>query len=310
MMHKTVLLNEAIDALFVRENGIYVDCTFGCGGHSNKILSKLNKYGRLISFDKDKNSIKIANNTIQDNRFEIIHKNFGEIHKSLLDRKIQFISGMLLDLGLSSLQINDKNRGFSFYLDGILDMRMDTTSGESAAQWLSKTTLKELTEVIKNYGQEKNYRSIAKAIFEYQKNAKRLGKNIKTIELANIISNIKRNKKKGRNPATQTFQAIRIHINEELNELKKVLNSTLSILEPGGKIVVISFHSLEDKIVKEFFKKNIKIPKLNYYMPTNFMKLEYPFFKTCKKIFPSRDEIYSNPRARSAIMRVAERNIL
>ncbi|MDU0809947.1 MAG: 16S rRNA (cytosine(1402)-N(4))-methyltransferase RsmH [Burkholderia sp.] len=308
--HRTVLLKEAVDALLVAgTDGIYADGTFGRGGHARAILSRLASTGRLIAFDKDPQAIDEARH-ISDVRFSIIHDSFASIRSKLDNLGIEKISGILLDLGISSPQIEDPARGFSFQLDGPLDMRMDPTRGESASEWLSRASVQELTKVIQDYGEEPFAFQIAKAFVARRKKSNRLGPLCTTGELTRIISRIVRTNKSGKNPATRTFQAIRIHINQELADLKVVLDTALSSLEKRGRLVVITFHSLEDRIVKQFIRTYSKNPAIDRHLPIYEADLRSPPLKIIGRLFPSKTEVKMNPRARSAVMRVAERTEL
>lgn len=302
--HIPVLLKEVIQSLKITSNGIYIDCTFGCGGHTKEILKHLTKENKLYAIDKDPSSIKIAKK-IKDRRFHIISGNFSHILKNFGKQYTQEkVHGILLDLGISSMQINDSRRGFSFLSDGPLDMRMNPTIGITAAQWLMKSNLKSLSKVLYNFGEERFSKKIAKTIIKQNQ----IIPITRTIQLTTLIKKIVPKRRK--HPATKTFQAIRIHINKELDELNKVLKYALKILAPNGRLLVISFHSLEDRIVKKFMLKNSTLP----FIPSgiaitetqlkNLKKLE---LKIIKKFFPTQSEIHSNPRARSAILRVAEK---
>ena len=238
LQHITVLPNEAIRALNVRPDGVYVDCTFGQGGHSRAVLGKLSANGRLIALDKDKTAVA-AGRAIIDARFRIVHRAFDGLHETLRELNVPHVDGVLLDLGVSSLQLEDAARGFSFRLDGPLDMRMDTSRGETAAQWLANASEKEIGEVIKKYGEERFAKQIAKAIVA----ARRGGPLRRTGELAAVVATAVRTREPGQNPATRTFQAIRIHVNQELEELSLTLPQALAALRRSGRLAVISFHS-------------------------------------------------------------------
>lgn len=305
--HITVLLHEAVDGLAIKPNGIYIDGTFGRGGHSRLILSKLGEQGRLIATDRDPRAIEEAN-TIQDARFEIHHTAFSAIpdvcEKLGLVGKID---GILLDLGVSSPQLDDAERGFSFMRDGPLDMRMDITKGLSAAEWLDQVSIDDLTWVLKEFGEERFAKRIATAIVNFNKTS---GQKItRTLQLAQIISDAVPFKDKHKHPATRSFQAIRIFINSELDELEKALNSALSVLAPEGRLSIISFHSLEDRMVKQFIKKNSKGKDVPRGLPILESELnkDIPLKAIGKAIMPSEAEIEANPRSRSAVLRVAEK---
>lgn len=315
--HRTVLLHEAVEALAVRAGGVYVDGTFGRGGHSRLILQKPD--ARLFAFDKDPAAIAEAD-TIKDGRFEIVHDSYTAMQAALHARGVVAVDGVLLDLGVSSPQLDDATRGFSFRHDGPLDMRMDPTRGISARDWLAQASLDELTEVIKDYGEERFAFSIAKAIVA-RRDAKRAlqpgGASAEPVapcdgthELAALVASVVRKKEPGQDPATRTFQAIRIHINRELAELPLALNQALELLRPGGRLVVISFHSLEDRIVKRFMQQHARPEgesSLPRHLPLRADQLPQPRLKLLGRIKPGPAEIAGNPRARSAVMRAAEK---
>ncbi|WP_118182294.1 16S rRNA (cytosine(1402)-N(4))-methyltransferase RsmH [Paraburkholderia phosphatilytica] len=306
LQHRTVLLDEAVDALVTRADGIYIDGTFGRGGHSRAVLAKLGEAGRLIAFDKDPQAIAEAQK-IADPRFGIVHESFASLRAAVAERGVGRISGVLLDLGVSSPQFDDPERGFSFRADGPLDMRMDPTRGESAADWLARATVQELTEVIRDYGEERFAFQIAKALVARRAESDRLGPLDSTGELAQIVANVVKTREKGKDPATRTFQAIRIHVNQELAELQVVLEAALSLLEQGGRLVVISFHSLEDRIVKRFMQAQSSAPAVDRRLPIRAVDLPSPPLKLLGRVFASDAEVAANPRARSAVMRIAER---
>ena len=294
--HTTVLLSEAVDALDIKPDGTYVDATFGRGGHSRLILSKLSPQGRLIAFDKDLDAIAEAN-TIQDPRFSIRHQGFthlGELDAASVD-------GVLMDLGVSSPQIDNPARGFSFKNDGPLDMRMDTTRGQSVSEWLAEAEVQHIAEVIREYGEERFALQIAKAI-----DARRQERGVptSTSELAQLVAESVKTREPGKDPATRTFQAFRIFINAELEELQQALSASLHVLRPGGRLAVISFHSLEDRIVKQFITQHSREV---YDRRAPFAAPKVMDFKAIDRIKPSAAEVVGNPRSRSAIMRVAER---
>ena len=303
--HITVLLNEAVDALAVREDGIYVDGTFGRGGHSRLILSRLGSQGRLIVFDKDPQAIETAQKLAeQDGRVTVVHDGFSSFQTTLDELGIEEIDGALFDLGVSSPQIDDGARGFSFRFDAPLDMRMDPTRGMSAAEWIATASEQDLHEVIKNYGEERFSRQIARAIV-----AQRTESPIDTTrKLAQLVAQNVRTRERGQDPATRTFQAVRIFINRELEEVEAVLPQVMSRLKQGGRLAVIAFHSLEDRIVKQFVKKYSKRPPLPRWAAVKEADLPLPPLKAVgKAIKPGVEETASNPRARSAVLRVAER---
>ncbi len=303
--HRTVLLDEAVDALLldgVRADGVYVDGTFGRGGHSRLILSRLGPAGRLLAFDKDLQAIATAAQ-IDDPRFSIVHDSFATMDTALAARGIAQVDGILLDLGISSPQVDEAARGFSFRNDGPLDMRMDTTRGISAADWLAIATEQQLEKVIRDYGEERFAFQIAKAIVA--------GRAVEPIsstrQLAGIVAHAVKTREKGKDPATRTFQAIRIFINQELEDLEQGLNAAYAMLAPGARLVAISFHSLEDRMVKQFLASKVKLPQPDRRLPIRAIDLPQPLMKLVGKIKPSEAEVDANPRARSAVMRVAER---
>ncbi|MBU9554946.1 16S rRNA (cytosine(1402)-N(4))-methyltransferase RsmH [Burkholderia multivorans] len=306
LQHRTVLLDEAVESLVTRPDGIYVDGTFGRGGHSRAVLARLGPAGRLIAFDKDPRAIETAQ-AMADARFSIVHDSFASMRDALAARGIDKVSGVLLDLGVSSPQVDDPARGFSFRADGPLDMRMDPTRGESAAEWLARASLQELTEVIRDYGEERFAFQIAKALVARRAESDRLGPLDSTGELAQIVGHVVKTREKGKDPATRTFQAIRIHVNQELADLQVVLDAALSLLEQGGRLVVISFHSLEDRIVKRFMQAHTSAPAVDRRLPIRAVDLPSPPLKIIGRQFPSEAEVAANPRARSAVMRIAER---
>ncbi|MBZ2208826.1 16S rRNA (cytosine(1402)-N(4))-methyltransferase RsmH [Massilia soli] len=303
--HRTVLLNEAVDALDitgVRADGIYIDGTFGRGGHSRLILSKLGPKGRLFGFDKDLQAIATANQ-IDDPRFEIVHDSFATMKSALAERGVSHVDGILLDLGISSPQVDDAARGFSFQKDGPLDMRMDTTRGVSAAEWLATATEQQLEKVVRDYGEERFAFQIAKAIV-----AGRAVQPISTTrQLAGIVANAVKTREKGKDPATRTFQAIRIFVNKELEDLEAGLSEAYALLAPGARMSVISFHSLEDRMVKQFLASKAKVEQPDRRLPIRAVDLPQPLMKLIAKIKPSDAEVKDNPRSRSAVLRVAER---
>jgi 16S rRNA (cytosine1402-N4)-methyltransferase len=303
--HRTVLLDEAVEALNLvgpRADGIYIDGTFGRGGHSRLILSMLGQDGRLLAFDKDPQAIATANE-IKDARFSIVHDSFATLRTALAERGITEVDGILLDLGISSPQVDDAARGFSFRNDGPLDMRMDTTRGMSAAQWLAIETEQKLEKVIRDYGEERFAFQIAKAIV-----ARRAVEPISsTRQLADLVANAVKTREKGKDPATRTFQAIRIYINQELEDLETGLSEAYAMLAPGARLVIISFHSLEDRMVKQFLASKVKLEQPDRRLPIKAVDLPQPEMRLIGRVKPSDAEVDANPRARSAVMRVAER---
>jgi len=299
LQHITVLLNEAVDALLgdapTATSGSYVDGTFGRGGHSRLILSRLSPQGRLIAFDKDPLAIAEAGR-IQDARFSIRHEGFR--HMSELPEASA--DGILMDLGVSSPQIDQADRGFSFRFEGPLDMRMDTTRGQSVAEWLAEAEVQQITDVIRDYGEERLAYPVAKAIVAHREAH---GSLQTTTALADLVGKVVKSRD-GQNPATRTFQALRIFINAELIELEEALSASLRVLKPGGRLAVISFHSLEDRIVKQFIAEHSKEV---YDRRTPFAQPKAMRLKALERIKPSKAEVDGNPRSRSAVMRVAER---
>lgn len=302
--HVTVLLNEAVQALAVKADGVYVDGTFGRGGHSRKILENLGERGRLIAFDKDLQAIE-SSKAIQDKRFVMVHGHFAGMQVRLAEMGIHKVDGILLDLGISSPQIDEPARGFSFRFDAPLDMRMDQTRGQTAAEFIADTTEQELAEVIKNYGEERFAKQIARAIIAERND----GRSITTTgQLTKVVASAVTRFEPGQNPATRTFQALRIHVNQELEELSLTMPQCLALLSPQGRLAVISFHSLEDRMVKQFIRAQVNRDDLPANFPVRAVDLPQPKLRTVgKSIKPSPQEIKANPRSRSAVMRVAER---
>nr|WP_026354908.1 16S rRNA (cytosine(1402)-N(4))-methyltransferase RsmH [Massilia niastensis] len=303
--HRTVLLDEAVDALNLegaRASGTYIDGTFGRGGHSRLLLSRLSDSGRLFAFDKDPQAIATAE-AVGDPRFAIVHDSFATMHDALAARGVNQVDGILLDLGISSPQVDDASRGFSFRQDGPLDMRMDTTRGMSAAEWIATAPEQQLEKVIRDYGEERYAFQIAKAIV-----ARRAIEPISgTRQLAAIVADAVKTREKGKDPATRTFQAVRIFINKELEDLEAGLSAAYAMLAPGARMSVISFHSLEDRMVKQFFASKVKVAQPDRRLPIRAVDLPQPLMKLIAKIKPSDEEVDANPRARSAVLRVAER---
>ena len=296
--HRTVLLNEAVQALQIQPDGHYVDGTFGRGGHSRAILARLSPAGRLTVFDKDPQAIAVAQAlAAHDARVAVRHEGFA----ALATLPPGSLDGILLDLGVSSPQLDDPARGFSFRHDGPLDMRMDPTRGTSAAEWLATATVAEMTEVFRDYGEERFAAQIAKAI---DRRRQERGPVRTTAELAEIVAGAVKTREPGKDPATRTFQAIRIHVNAELEELQQALEASLSVLRPGGRLVVISFHSLEDRRVKQFLIRHARAA-VDRRAP--MVEPPPPCFADVKRVMPGAAEIAANPRARSAVMRCATR---
>jgi 16S rRNA (cytosine1402-N4)-methyltransferase len=311
--HQAVLLDEALESLNIRPDGIYIDATFGRGGHSRAILQQLNAKGRLIAFDQDPEAVSYAQQCFIDElakkraekpNFTIEHCNFNQVADVIqqygLSKKID---GVLMDLGVSSPQLDDAGRGFSFLRSGPLDMRMDTTRGISASDWLAKVKPADLIRVLKKFGEEKFAKRIATAIVETR--AQR--EITETGDLAGIISDAIPVKEKHKHPATRSFQAIRIYINEELQALEQGLKGAASILAVGGRLSVISFHSLEDRIVKRFMRDISSRPKLPAGLPVMEADIEVPFRLVAKPVVAGAAELDQNPRSRSARLRVLER---
>ncbi len=302
-VHRTVLLNEAVEALAIKPAGIYVDCTFGRGGHSRLILSQLGAEGRLVAFDKDPHAIAEANQ-ITDPRFEIVHSGFVTLRDALSARGISQVDGILMDLGVSSPQLDDGSRGFSFRFDAPLDMRMDTTRGPTAAEWLNAADEKEIAEVVKDYGEERFAKQVAATIVA----SRGAAPIVSTGQLAQIVAKAVRTREPGQDPATRTFQAIRIYINRELEELSLTLPQALAVLAPGGRLSVIAFHSLEDRIVKRFMQDAATRDRLPSRLPVRDADTgQAPLRILGKPVRAGADELAENPRARSAILRIAER---
>ena len=321
-VHRTVLLEPAVDALLNASfgkrrartpqhevsvpplNGIYVDGTFGRGGHSRLLLERLAPDATLVVFDKDPEAIEVAHAlSAMDARVRVVHGGFGDMPEHLHQLGIDQVDGVLLDLGISSPQIDDASRGFSFMREGPLDMRMDTSSGMTAAQWLAQASLEEIKEVIAHYGEERFAFQIAKAVV-----ASRESQPLRTtLELAELVANAVRTREKGQHPATRSFQAIRIHINQELQELARALAATLTVLAPGGRLAIISFHSLEDRMVKQCIAAAARPGIAMARLPIPESQMPPPVLTSLGKVVPEADEVGQNVRARSAVMRVAER---
>ena len=304
-LHTTVLLHEAIDALVTLPDGIYVDGTFGRGGHTRELLSRLGPGARVIGIDRDPVAVAAAQDgpdAVRDPRFEIVHASFAQLPAALAARGIGKITGLLLDLGVSSPQIDTPERGFSFRFDGPLDMRMDTTRGETAADFLARADERHIAEVIRDYGEERFAVSIAKAIVALRDG----GTPVRTTrELSAVVARSVKTREAGQDPATRTFQALRIFVNAELEELEQVLNASLDLLDEGGRLAVISFHSLEDRIVKTFIARESKAEidrRAPFAPPARALRLN-----ALGRVKPGPTEVLTNGRARSAILRVAER---
>ena len=302
--HTTVLLSEAVDALVTDPDGIYVDGTFGRGGHSRLLLSRLSAAGRLVAIDRDLQAVVAATTgatRVDDPRFSIHHTSFANMVPTLGTLGVTKVHGLLLDLGVSSPQIDDPMRGFSFRFDGPLDMRMDTTRGESAADFLARADVRQMTEVIRDYGEERFALQVAKALVARRES----GNPVRTTgELSGVVAGAVKTREAGQNPATRTFQALRIFVNAELEELEQGLNASLELLLPGARLVVISFHSLEDRIVKTFIARESK-PAFDRRAP--FAAPQPTRFESLGRVKPGETELRANPRSRSAVMRVARR---
>ncbi|MCB1959748.1 MAG: 16S rRNA (cytosine(1402)-N(4))-methyltransferase RsmH [Rhodocyclaceae bacterium] len=301
--HISVLLEAAVDALNIRPDGIYVDGTFGRGGHSRAVLARLGAAGRLIAFDRDPVAVA-AGAAINDPRFSLVHAPFSEMAAALDALGVARVDGVLLDLGVSSPQLDEAARGMSFRFDAPLDMRMDTTRGETVAQWLARAEVGQIKEVVKDYGEERFADAIAKALV-----AARAGGAVTTTgQLAALVEKAVRTREPGQHPATRTFQALRIFINAELEELSLVLPQCVERLATHGRLVVISFHSLEDRIAKRFMRDAAQPPALPRGLPVREADRPAPRLRLVgKAVKPGADEVAANPRARSAVMRVAER---
>ena len=294
--HTTVMLKEAVEALDVQAEATYVDTTFGRGGHAKRILEQLSPKGRLIVFDKDPQAIAVAQ-SMNDHRVQIRHQGFAALNQL----PPQSVAGVLMDLGVSSPQIDNPERGFSFRQDGPLDMRMDTSQGQSVHDWLVAANIDQIAQVIRDYGEERFANGIAKAIVA-RRELGRLPDT--TLSMAELVATVVKTREAGQNPATRTFQAFRIFINRELEELEQALHASLDVLQPGGRLVVISFHSLEDRMVKQFIAQNAKEV---YDRRQPFAKPAPLKLRDLGRHRPHIEEVTANPRSRSAIMRVAER---
>ena len=298
--HTTVLLEEAVQALVTQPDGTYVDGTFGRGGHSRAVLALLSPAGRLVAFDKDPEAVAAAAE-ITDPRLSMRHASFADMAGVLSALGIGQVQGILLDLGVSSPQIDDPQRGFSFRFDAPLDMRMDTTRGETAAEFLQRADQREIAEVIRDYGEERFAQQIARALVARREG----GSPVRTTgELAALVARVVKTREPGQDSATRTFQGLRIHVNAELEALEQGLNAALALLAPGGRLVVISFHSLEDRIVKTFIARESRdvVDRRAPFAPPRALRLH-----ALGRLKPSEGELRANPRARSAVMRVAER---
>ncbi|MBK1689621.1 16S rRNA (cytosine(1402)-N(4))-methyltransferase RsmH [Rubrivivax gelatinosus] len=298
--HTTVLLAEAVEALVTQADGLYVDGTFGRGGHTRALLAALSPQARVVAFDRDPEAIAAAA-ALDDPRFSICHASFGAMRDELAARGVGQVQGVLLDLGVSSPQIDTPERGFSFRFDAPLDMRMDTTRGETAADFLARADERLIAQVIRDYGEERFALQIAKAVVARRQGGDQLRT---TGELSALVARAVKTREPGQDPATRTFQALRIFVNAELEALEQGLNAALQLLAPGGRLVVISFHSLEDRIVKNFITRESRdeFDRRAPMAPPRPLKL-----KAVARVKPGEGEVRANPRARSAVMRVAER---
>jgi 16S rRNA (cytosine1402-N4)-methyltransferase len=301
--HVTVLLEEAVEALAIKPAGTYIDATFGRGGHSRRILALLGENGRLLAVDRDPQAVA-AGAAINDPRFRLVHRAFGELAEAASAGGVVAADGVLFDVGVSSPQIDEAGRGFSFRHDAPLDMRMDTTQGETAAEWLARADEGEIREVIRNYGEERFAVQIAKKVVA----ARGERPVVTTGEFAALVRAAVRTREPGQDAATRSFQALRIHINQELRQLEVALPQAVDLLQPGGRLVVISFHSLEDRIVKTFLRKAANADDLPKNLPLRADQLPKARLRLVgRAVRPSAAEIAANPRARSAVMRVAEK---
>ena len=303
-MHQTVLLHEAVDALVTLPDGFYVDGTFGRGGHSRYLLQNLNRSGRVLGVDKDQEAQAAAHELAEsESRFQFFHGSFAELPQQLRGMGVDAVDGILLDLGVSSPQLDDGDRGFSFMRDGPLDMRMDTSCGETAAQWLSRADLQDIAGVLKEYGEERFARRIATAIVA----ARAVSPIETTSQLARLVSEAHPRWEKHKHPATRSFQAIRIKVNRELEDLQAFLSVALDMLRVGGRLVVISFHSLEDRLVKRYMRDMARGDSLPRGVPVTDSQLNRRMRLVGRSVKASAEEVASNVRARSAVMRIAEK---
>jgi 16S rRNA (cytosine1402-N4)-methyltransferase len=303
--HTSVLLEEAIEGLAVKPAGLYVDGTFGRGGHSRALLARLGAEGRLLGFDKDPEAVRVgAELAAEDGRFVVIQRSFADMAEELRQRDLHGqVDGVLLDLGVSSPQLDDAERGFSFMHDGPLDMRMDPTSGQSAAQWINGAPEEDIAAVLKEYGEERYAKRIARAIVTRRAEQPFT----RTADLAEVVKVANPAWEKHKHPATRAFQGIRIFINRELDDLAEGLKAALEVLAPGGRLVVISFHSLEDRLVKQFMRREAKGAPLPRDLPIRAADIDVSINLIGKAIMPSAAETAVNPRARSAVLRIAEK---
>ena len=303
--HRSVLLEEAVSGLVANTDGLYIDGTFGRGGHARAVLARLGEGGRLLAFDKDPEAIEAGRLMEQeDSRLEIVHRSFAEIRAAVCDRGDEGkVDGILLDLGVSSPQLDNAARGFSFMQEGPLDMRMNSAQGMTAEEWLNTAREEEIARVLREYGEERYARRIARAIVEGRQQSALTT----TLELAQLIERASPAREKHKHPATRSFQAIRIHVNRELDDLKICLDSVLDVLRVGGRLAVISFHSLEDRLVKRFIQKQVKGDDFPPGMPITWDQLNRRMRVVGKPLRASGSELEGNVRARSAILRIAEK---
>ncbi|TCS71043.1 16S rRNA (cytosine1402-N4)-methyltransferase [Sulfuritortus calidifontis] len=303
LAHVPVLLEETLAALNIRPEGVYVDATFGRGGHSRAILGRLGPQGRLLAMDRDPRAVA-EGERIRDGRFSIVHAHFSRLRATVAAAGLNEVDGVLLDIGVSSPQIDEPERGFSFRFDAPLDMRMDTSQGQTAAEWLNTATEEEIAHVIREYGEERFAKSVARAIVAARAEAPIE----RTAQLARIAASAVRTRERGQDPATRTFQAVRIHINRELEELAQALPQGVEVLRAGGRLAVISFHSLEDRMVKRFMRAEAKGEELPPEIPMPAHAIKAGRLRLVgRAIRASETEVARNPRARSAVLRVAER---
>ncbi|TVP14700.1 16S rRNA (cytosine(1402)-N(4))-methyltransferase RsmH [Shewanella sp. KCT] len=304
--HLSVLLTETVAGLNIKPEGIYIDGTFGRGGHSREVLKQLGPNGRLVAIDRDPQAIAAAEQFADDARFSIVHGGFGQLAQYVDDLGLRGkIDGILFDFGVSSPQLDDAERGFSFLRDGPLDMRMDNSQGETAAEWLARAEIEDMAWVFKTYGEEKNARHIARCIAADRDKAPFL----RTKELADLIARVSKSKERNKHPATRVFQAIRIYINSELEQIDQALEGAVTVLAPQGRLSVISFHSLEDRMVKRFIRRHSQGESVPHGLPLTEAEINKTRLLKAvgKAIKPSAEEIDRNARARSSVLRVAER---
>ena len=304
LKHTPVLLNETLQGLKLHSDGMYIDCTFGRGGHSRAILEQLGEDGRLLAFDRDPDAISAADRQLLDDpRFTLVHGSYTKLEDTVKALNLKNkVNGILLDLGVSSPQLDDASRGFSFLRDGDLDMRMDNSNGVTAAEWLSQAPAEEIANVLYNFGDERFSRRIARAIVQQRDETPIT----RTKQLADLVTATIHSKEKDKHPATRTFQAIRIFINRELEELDAVLMQAMNVLSANGRLVVISFHSLEDRLVKRFMRDQSQGVNIPREIPVTHDVFKPKLIIVGKPIRAQEDEIKNNPRARSAVLRIAE----